>query len=85
MFIERELSEICREGYRKIRTINGGGAMGEKDYFAKLPDGRYARFLIRFYPRQQRNFVVMESYVNPNPGDRNLEFDARKALKPGSN
>jgi len=54
---------------------------GKKEYFAKLSDGRYARFSIRFYPGQ-RNFVVLESYVNPKPGDRNLEFDPAKVVKP---
>lgn len=53
---------------------------GEKDYFAKLPDGRFARFSIKFYPRGQRNFVVFESYVNPQSGDRNLEFDPAKQV-----
>lgn len=49
----------------------------EKQYFAKLPNGRYARFSINFYPGE-RNFVVLESYVNPTPGNRNLEFDPSK-------
>lgn len=53
---------------------------GEKEYFAKLPDSRYARFSIRFFPGQ-RNFVVLESYVNPTPGSRNLEFDPAKTVK----
>lgn len=44
-----------------------------KSYFAKLPDGKYARFSINLYPGK-RNFVVLESYVNPAPGNRNLEF-----------
>jgi hypothetical protein len=44
-----------------------------KNYFARLPDGRFARFSINFYPGK-RNFVVIESYVNPIPGNRNLEF-----------
>lgn len=47
-----------------------------KEFFAKLPDGRYARFAINFYPGK-RNFVVLESYVNPNSGNRNLEFDSQ--------
>jgi hypothetical protein len=51
-----------------------------KEYFASLPDGRYARFSIRFYPGS-RNFVVLESYLNPKPGDRNLEFDPNKQVK----
>ena len=52
-----------------------------KEYFAKLSDGKYARFSIRFYPGH-RNFVVVESYVNPTAGNRNLEFDPKKAVKP---
>jgi len=51
-----------------------------KEYFAKLGDGRYARLSIRLYPGQ-RNFVVLESYMNPTPGDRNLEFDPAKVIK----
>jgi hypothetical protein len=51
-----------------------------KEYFAKLSDGRYARFSIRFYPGD-RNFVVIESYVNPTTGSRNLEFDPSKVVK----
>jgi len=58
-----------------------------KQYFAKLPGDRYARFSIRFYPGVKddgadRNFVVLESYVNPKPGSRNLEFDPSKVVKP---
>jgi hypothetical protein len=51
-----------------------------KEYFARLSDGKYARFSIRFYPGD-RNFVVVESYVNPKVGSRNLEFDPRKLVK----
>jgi len=46
-----------------------------KEYFARLPDGRFGRFSINLYPGK-RNFVVIESYVNPKPGNRNLEFDS---------
>ena len=48
-----------------------------KSYFAKLPDGKYARFSLSLYPGK-RNFVVLESYVNPTPGTRNLEFDPKR-------
>jgi len=51
-----------------------------KQYFAKLPDGRYARFSIKFYAGD-RNFIVFESYLNPKPGSRNLEFDPQKTVK----
>ena len=46
----------------------------------KLPDGRYARFSIKFYAGD-RNFIVFESYLNPTRGSRNLEFDPQKLLR----
>lgn len=52
-----------------------------KEYFARLPDGRFARFSINFYPGK-RNFVVVESYVNPTPGNQNLEFGAELRSTP---
>ncbi len=76
--------EAPADGYLSAAEINmpttaeKWSARAERQYFAKLPDGRYARFLIRFYPNQQRNFVVLESHVNPTAGDRNLEFDPGK-------
>lgn len=51
-----------------------------KEYFAKLGDGKYARFSVRFYAGD-RSFVVLESYLNPAPGSRNLEFDPKKVVK----
>jgi len=52
----------------------------DREYFAKLGNGCYARLAIRFYPGE-RSFVVLESYLNPTPGDRNLEFDPAKVVK----
>ena len=52
----------------------------EAQHFAKFPNGTYARFFIRLYPGK-RNFVVLESYLNPIPGHRNLELDPKKLLK----
>jgi hypothetical protein len=53
----------------------------KKDYFVKLADGKYARLAINYYPGD-RNFVVLDSYLNPRPGSRNLEFDPAKQIKP---
>ena len=58
-----------------------------RDYFLKLADGRYARFSVRLFAggindEADRNWVVLESYVNPTPGSRNLEFDPAKAIDP---
>jgi len=52
-----------------------------KEYFATLPGGNFARFSITFYPGH-RNFVVIEAYVNPESGNRNLEFDPALEVKP---
>ena len=52
-----------------------------KEYFAKLADGRHARFSIEFYAGK-RLFVVLESYVNPARGSRNLEYDPAKRTNP---
>jgi hypothetical protein len=78
--------EAPAEGYSQSVQISmssaesGWTADVTKEYFAKLPDGRYARFSINLYPGK-RNFVVVESYVNPAQGNRNLEFDPNRPLK----
>jgi Carboxypeptidase regulatory-like domain len=74
------------DGYRSVTEINMPATAERwssdvmKNYFAKLPDGRYARFSINLYPGD-RNFVVLESYVNPTPGNRNLEFDPKRVVR----
>lgn len=78
--------EAPADGYQSTAEINmpasaqGWSSDVTKSYFAKLPDGRYARFSINFYPGN-RNFVVIESYVNPAPGSRGLEFDPKQKIK----
>lgn len=70
--------EAPQDGYSRNMEISMSERQPEwtsdvsKQYFAKLPDGRFARFAINFYPGK-RNFVVIESHVNPTPGNRNLE------------
>ena len=79
--------EAPADGYQSSTEINMAetatewSARAEKQYFARLSDGKYARLMIRFYPGK-RNFVVIESYVNPTPGDRNLEFDPSTPIEP---
>ena len=52
----------------------------EQTYFVKLTSGNYAR--MRFQMIAGGNhFAVVESYYNPTPGSRNLEFDPAKAVK----
>ncbi|MFZ4777554.1 MAG: hypothetical protein ACOYM3_19465 [Terrimicrobiaceae bacterium] len=52
----------------------------EETFFVKLANGNYAR--MRFQMIAGGNhFAVVESYFNPTPGSRNLEFDPAKIVK----
>jgi hypothetical protein len=53
----------------------------KRNYFAQLPSGNYARFQFEFTSGGD-HFFMMESYLNPSPGRRNLEFDPQKVVKP---
>jgi hypothetical protein len=53
----------------------------ELQHFIRLPDDRYARINFRLRTGGE-HFFVIESFVNPTPGNRNLEFDPEKAIKP---
>jgi hypothetical protein len=78
--------EAPADGYQPSVEVNmlsaaaNWSARPEKEYFAKLPDGKYARFSIQFYAGD-RNFIVFTSYLNPEAGHRNLEFDPTKQIK----
>lgn len=50
-----------------------------KDYFIKRTDGTFGRVKI-LIATGASNFVRFESYLNPTPGDRNLQFDAALAV-----
>ena len=50
----------------------------EKQFFAKLRDGRFARLKIELTTGGD-HFIVLESFLNPIPSHRNLEFDSSKA------
>jgi hypothetical protein len=78
--------EAPSDGYESFVEINMPANAGRwssdvpKQYFAKLPNGTYARFSTEFYAGN-RNFIVFESYLNPKSGSRNLEFDPQKTVK----
>ena len=45
-----------------------------KQFFVRLADNRYARIDFEIVAGGD-HFIVLESFVNPTPGNRNLEFD----------
>jgi len=48
-----------------------------KQFFVRLADNRYARIKMEMIAGGD-HFIVLESYLNPKPGSRNLEFDSSK-------
>jgi hypothetical protein len=52
----------------------------DRQFFACLADGRYARFSLSLTTGGL--FFRLESFLNPTPGNRNLEFDPAKAITP---
>ena len=51
-----------------------------RQYFLHLNGDRYVR--MRFWMiNGGNNFVDLDYYLNPQSGDRNLEFDAAKEIK----
>ncbi len=78
--------EAPTEGYEETVNVGMDGSdpawksQTEKSYFAKLPDGSFARLQIHFRASDYKSTMVLESYFNPEPGHRNLEYDPAKAL-----
>lgn len=89
--IEREgefVFEAPEEGYQKVIEINMPTSSGEKwqytvikSYFVKLQDGRYARINATIQAGHNNTPLVLDAFVNPTLGDRNLEFDPAKVVK----
>ena len=50
----------------------------DQDFFVSFPTGRYGRFRVRLSAEKGKAYV--ECYLNPVPGDRNLEFDPAKQI-----
>lgn len=53
----------------------------KKEIFLRLTDGCFARVTLHVITGED-HFVEIESYLNPTPGSRNLEFDPAKEIKP---
>jgi hypothetical protein len=76
--------EAPPEGYNPSLelSLSAGkwSSRAEREYFARLSGNRYARISFRIRTGGE-HFFVIESYLNPEPGNRNLEFDPAKAVK----
>ena len=53
----------------------------KKEFFLRLADGCYARINLNVISGGDI-FVTLESYLNPKPGSRNLEFVPKTAITP---
>jgi hypothetical protein len=73
--------EAPAEGYQAQDDITPPdkrwSATAERSYFVKMADGHFARVNLRMRTGGE-HFVVIESYLNPKPGSRNLEYDPGK-------
>jgi hypothetical protein len=76
--------EAPEDGYEESvelgmsRDAKQWASQQQRDYFVKLPDGRFARINFRMIAGGNHYFV-MESFLNPTPGSRNLEYDPKQA------
>lgn len=50
------------------------------DYFLKLRNGNYARITMDV-SANSKPFFTIKTYLNPTPGDRNLEYDPKKRIR----
>ena len=73
--------EAPTDGYQSVQEITMSQSTAkwkkgvDKEYFAKLPGNYYARFTFGLTTGGE-HFFVIESYLNPTSGSRNLEYDA---------
>lgn len=78
------------DGYQVNDEIDMPAALGSRwrsqlsrNYFVKLRNGDFARLELTVTVGGEHFFTVT-SYLNPTPGNHNLEFDPEKAQRPGS-
>lgn len=82
--------EAPTEGYKANDTINmpatlpfGAGGWDsnvDRAYFIRFDDQTFARVNLTMVAGGD-HFAVVESYYNPQPGSRNLEYDPTKAVQ----
>lgn len=80
--------EAPEGGYKESVEINMPATLGDQwsytvntSYFVRLRDGRYARFDAMVQAGHDSSALVVDAFLNPTPGSRNLEHDPAKAVK----
>jgi hypothetical protein len=77
------LFEAPPEGYQRQDDMTPPderwSAKAERSYFVKTAGGHFARVNLRMHTGGE-HFVVIESYFNPQPGSRNLEYDPNNII-----
>lgn len=88
--VEREgqfVFEAPADGYREFdemvmpKDADQWSGQSERQYFIKLPEGRFARIKFKMIAGGD-HFFRLESYFNPRSGSRNLEYDSANRIKP---
>lgn len=78
--------EAPEDGYEESVELGMSGdaeqwtSQQQRDYFVKLPDGRFARVSFTMIAGGNHYFLL-ESFFNPTPGSRNLEYDPKQKTK----
>lgn len=74
--------EAPEDGYEEVVEIDMPTSLGDewsytvnKNYFAKLGSGRYARLEVMIQAGHNTTPLVVTAYLNPKLGSRNLEYD----------
>lgn len=76
------------DGYQEKFEIEMPASLGDewdytanKSFFLKTRDGRFGRLNVMIQAGHNTTPLVVEAFLNPTPGNRNLEFDPAKVVK----
>jgi len=74
------------DGFKESVEVNMPASLGDQwsytvnmSYFVRLRDGRYARFDAMVQAGHESSALVVDAFLNPKPGSRNLEYDPNQA------
>jgi hypothetical protein len=84
-FMVEAPEESYQPNWKFVQKAGAEGYQSEMQakFFVKTAGGQFARIEVRVLPEYSEMAAVdLASYFNPEPGNRNLEFDPEKAIKP---